>query len=157
MAVTNKLMNILNELSNEHLNEVYLNIKELKERGQLGLDNVFRKTHAKIERELGIQYLEHDLERELLYLIAGRAYPLPVQNESHAIVQEIEIDNITINEIDYLIDQLKNERKELIRKSATKKVDEFAKMLTEQAARDEDEMKRILMMLSRDLKNIYEE
>lgn len=63
----------------------------------------------------------------------------------------------TMSQVEYLIDQLKGEKKELIKEQASAKVDEFVSILTNQPAQDADEMKRILMMLARDLKNIYEQ
>lgn len=73
----NKLTEILDSLTNEELNEAFLNIKELHENAQLGMDNVFRRTHARIESELNTSYSIHALEMEILFRFAQRAYPLP--------------------------------------------------------------------------------
>lgn len=79
--MNNKLAEIFSRLTNEELNEAFLNIKELHEKGELGNDNAFRRIGEVIERELGVHYPIHALEREILYWFATRAYPLP--NESH--------------------------------------------------------------------------
>lgn len=75
----NALTKILNELTNEELNEAFDNITELQTKGELGNDNVFRRLKGKIEKELNTTYSMHGLEREILYLIAKRAYPLTMK------------------------------------------------------------------------------
>lgn len=63
----------------------------------------------------------------------------------------------SLSQIEYLMDELKREKKEIIKEQAEKKVEEFVQILTKNPAKDQDELKRMLMMLSRDLKNIYEQ
>ncbi|KQN97211.1 hypothetical protein ASF12_22510 [Paenibacillus sp. Leaf72] len=59
------------------------------------------------------------------------------------------------SQIEYEIDQLEKARKAIIKQEAAEKVDEFTKILTDSPAKDENELRRILNMLSADLKNIY--
>lgn len=85
----NKLTEILDGLTNEELNEAFLNIKELHEKAQLGMDNVFRRTHARIESELGISYSMHALEMEILFRFAQRSHPLPSTEEKLVVKEEV--------------------------------------------------------------------
>ncbi|MFF2532193.1 hypothetical protein ACFVS2_25120 [Brevibacillus sp. NPDC058079] len=70
----NKLTAILDSLTSEELSEAFLNIKELHENAHLGRENVFRRTHERIEQELGTSYSMHTLEMEILYRIAERSH-----------------------------------------------------------------------------------
>ncbi|QNR65477.1 hypothetical protein IAQ67_16450 [Paenibacillus peoriae] len=63
----------------------------------------------------------------------------------------------SMSQIEYHIDELLREKEMLKKVEIEVKVDEFTRLLTEQPAKDEEELKRILMMLARDLKNIVEQ
>lgn len=76
--MANSITEILNNLTNAELNEAYENINELQTKGELGPENVFRRLHAQI-REIVSNYSMHALERDILFLIAKRAYPLPTE------------------------------------------------------------------------------
>lgn len=63
----------------------------------------------------------------------------------------------SMSQIEYHIEELLREKEILIKAEIEVKVSEFTRILTEQPAKDEGELKRILMMLARDLRNIVEQ
>ncbi|ASA22710.1 hypothetical protein [Paenibacillus donghaensis] len=63
----------------------------------------------------------------------------------------------SMSQIEYHIDELLREKEILKKVEIEVKVAEFTRILTEQSTKDEEELKRILMMMARDLRNIVEQ
>lgn len=63
----------------------------------------------------------------------------------------------SMSQIEYHINELLKEKGVLIKHQIEEKVDEFAKILIDMPAKDEGDLKRVLMMMTRDIKNIVEQ